>query len=55
MRYAYFEFVVMLFKLMNVIAMFIDLMNKIFEHYLDKIIVVFIDDLLVCSKSSQGV
>lgn len=34
----------------NVFIVFMDLINKVFHDYLDKFIVVFIDDILVCSR-----
>jgi hypothetical protein len=39
------------FRLTNAPAMFMDLMNRVFKSYLDKYIVVFVDDILVYSKS----
>jgi hypothetical protein len=39
----------MSFKLMNALAYFLYLMNKVFMEYLDKFVMVVIDDILVCS------
>lgn len=49
-RYRYNEFVVLPFGLTNVLTVFINLMNIVFQDYLDKFIIVFIDDILVYSK-----
>ena len=43
----------MSFGLTNASALFIDYMNRIFQPYLDKFIVVFIDDILVYSKTKN--
>jgi hypothetical protein len=52
-RYGLYEFTVMSFGLTNALAYFMYLMNKVFMEYLDKFIVVFIDDILVFSWSEE--
>ncbi|GKC54774.1 putative reverse transcriptase domain-containing protein [Tanacetum coccineum] len=52
-RYGHFEFQVMLFGLTNTHAVFMDLMNRVCKPYLDKFIIVFIDDILVSSKDEE--
>jgi hypothetical protein len=47
LRYGLFEFIVISFGLTNALSYFMYMMNKIFMEYLDKFIVVFIDDILV--------
>ena len=53
-RYSYFEFLVMLFGLTNALEAFMDLINRIFRLYLDRFMLVFIDDILVYSKTREA-
>jgi hypothetical protein len=52
-RYGLYEYMVMSFGLTNASTCFMYLMNKVFMDYLDKFVVVFIDDILVYSRSEE--
>jgi hypothetical protein len=53
MRYGLYEYLVMSFGLTNVLAHFMYLMNSVFMPELDRFVMVFIDNILVYSKSTE--
>jgi hypothetical protein len=52
-RYGHYKFTVVSFGLSNAPVFFMCLMNGVFKDYLDKFVIVFLDDILVYSKSEE--
>ena len=52
-RYGHYEFLAMSFGLTNVTTAFMDLMNRVFRPFLDRFLMVFIDEILAYSKSEE--
>ena len=52
-HYGHYEYIVMSFELTNAPAIFMDYMNRLFRPYLDKVVVVFIGDILIYLKTEE--
>lgn len=52
-QYEHYEFPMMSFELANALATFMGLMNSIFLDYLDRFVIIFIDDIMVYSRSEE--
>jgi hypothetical protein len=52
-RYGNYEFTVVAFELSNALVVFMFLINEVFREYLDKFTIIFLDDILIYSKSEE--
>lgn len=53
-RYGHYKFLIMSFGLANAAAVFMDMINRIIDDYLDQFSIVFVDNILIYSKKSKG-
>lgn len=53
MCYGHYELLVIPFGIMNALVAFMDLMNRVFKPYLDEFVIIFIDDILIYSKTPE--
>jgi hypothetical protein len=53
MRYQNYDFIVVPFRLSNTLDVFMCLMNAVFKEYLDKFVIVFLDDIIIYSKYEE--
>ena len=53
-RYGHYEYTIMSFGLTKTLVVFMDHINQIFKPYLDKFVVVFIDDILIYSRTKEA-
>jgi hypothetical protein len=53
LRLGYYEYLVMPFKLINVLVLYQSLINNIFRKYLDDFVVVYLDDIFIYSKTKK--
>jgi hypothetical protein len=52
-RYGHYKFLVMSFRLTNALVVFLDTMNKVFHDYLDQFTMIFIDNIMIYSKTLE--
>jgi hypothetical protein len=52
-RYGHYKFTMVPFGLSNALVVFMCLMNEVFRSYLDKFVIVFLDDILIYSRSEE--